>query len=75
MVDNPRAFPTPVPCDNKGMNLLDWFAGQTLPATTQMAGANPRLSGLGDAEIVSWAADVAYKVAKAMLSERAKGPQ
>lgn len=62
--ENPYAFPSPDdgrPSDGYGMTLRDWFAGQAI--------SNPNLLAL-KREV---AADYAYRMADAMLAERAKG--
>lgn len=58
-----RAFPVPAPGIRPGMSLRDWFAGQAL-AGMYAAGDDELAPGI--------AAAAAYRLADAMLKERAK---
>ena len=68
MADNPFAFPLamiPESVDNPGMTLRDWFAGQIAGAVFSASiGKTDHLE-----EMVAFGA---YRVADAMLAERAK---
>jgi hypothetical protein len=72
---NPPAFPE-VPGDfnayegRTGMTLRDWFAGQALAATITRGF---EVASIGNQSPVEWAANVSYRLADAMLAERAKG--
>ncbi|MBO9380417.1 hypothetical protein GG804_27005 [Sphingomonas histidinilytica] len=75
--ENLRAFPSAAIDDQfGGMTLRDWFAGQALPAiiTATSAGQHMPGNGFNDERSIQerMAAD-AYKIADAMLAERAKG--
>lgn len=69
-LDNPPAFPNSIQPDfqyaDAGMSLRDWFAGQALcglladPDGPRGEGSDPYVVG-------------AYRIADAMLAERAKG--
>lgn len=48
-----------------GMTLLDWFAGQAL--------ASLPISGAASDEAIQGAAEVAYRIGRAMIAERARG--
>lgn len=70
--ENPAAFPLPetdVSHGQYGMSLRDWFAGQAL------AGLLPEYldrNGFGHATVGQNSAAHAYRIADAMLAERAK---
>lgn len=75
MADNPQAFPHLEPrnpefsyCAN-GMTLLDYFAGQALPAVIAATSAGQHhLDGIGT--VHDMIAQDAYRLAAAMLNER-----
>ncbi len=72
---NPRAFPSAAIHDNHGgMTLRDWFAGQALPSViAAYVEANGRC--IGTDHVAYNGAAHAYRLADAMLAERAKVPE
>ena len=74
--DNPAAFPRTLDADEmafaspqEGMSLRDWFAGQALPAALERA-FNIETS-IGKQSPVAWATKLSFRIADAMLTERA----
>lgn len=73
-MDNPRAFPVEAPfATDKGMALLDYFAGQALVEIVN----RPLIHGMSTLQPNSpmhpeKAATIAYWYAEAMLAEREK---
>ena len=67
-----RAFPSAAIADEfGGMTLRDWFAGQALPSVVAATSAGQHmLSGTGT--VHDMIAQDAYRLADAMLAERAK---
>jgi hypothetical protein len=56
-----------------GMTLRDWFAGQAMPTAMQREATDAEGYSLPLAEWPAWRAAYAYRMADAMLAERAKG--
>lgn len=72
--ENPQAFPhgDPTHGGDIGMTLRDWFAGQTLAGLVSATDSTGVWTApLGDDADIT--AERAYRVADAMLAERAKG--
>lgn len=82
MVENPHdlpAFPQVIPDSfqvaNPGMDLRDWFAGRAIGAIIAATSAGQHQAGNGyndDRPIYDRLASDAYRIADAMLAERAK---
>lgn len=76
MTENPSAFPAVClndPCHPEsrlGMTLRDYFAGQALAAAVEVVARDHRLQGNDNTTLASFAADIAWTVADAMLSAR-----
>jgi hypothetical protein len=60
-------------CVDKGMTLRDYFAGQALPEATKAAWSEYSEGEIEYEQIFTRAAEIAYKIADAMLAEREKG--
>lgn len=79
-VDGGAAFPSQLreardPGDydpQGGMSLRDYFAGKVCGQALAQAFANECLEGAAHTELCEWAASLTYKMADAMLAERAK---
>lgn len=67
--ENPSAFPRTH--GEHGMTLRDWFAGQALPAALERGFMVTTSVGRNNSP-VEWAVRLSYRVADAMLAERAK---
>ena len=80
MSENPPAFPTRVERgaplggfeEFPGMTLRDWFAGQAAPVIWGSAVEHLAKTYGTDTEAAECVAATAYKLADAMLAERAK---
>lgn len=85
--DGGYAFPVPMVYDGgacetvneRGMSLRDYFAAKALAEVIRLAStvhySHEAGNGVNDANVMPWtgpAAEAAYKVADAMLAERAK---
>lgn len=71
-LQNPFTFPRledeQIP-PSEGITLRDYFAGQALPVIIRVCGSDTRPSGV---DYGDYCAEQAYKMADAMLAERAK---